>query len=441
MEFRYLKSCFLLSAGLLLLSGCQENEPVFEEGNLSFDIHVESVEANDVTVSVQHNGTDDVTFYAFCYKDFSMGETAAIDSKVDELRASGEAPSSFLLKGKELPVTCSGLQSSTRYRFVVFGLDDQFNVYGNPASVYFDTVKGAVIYEENPDWRVSYQGKQATTDYTAYGDVVQVTVSSSENGYFAMAVPYAEYQEKGIQACVEEAVAEKEAMFSQWEEEGYIVNRADYVYYTTAGFIIDMEDDTEYVGIAAGVDENFEPTGLYAVSPSFVPDEAEYSQDFGKWLGEWTISGPSNISPSQTVSYDITIDYFIPDQMFSISGYQSDTGVDMPSFNAGFDPSSGCLVFISSYVQDMYIDNMFSQLYFYGTRTDSGQLTYMGGNYSIANAVLTGDGSATVLALSISQSGGGTFTPTEMQFMAQTSSSWMNFGAVPQFPLTMTKKN
>ena len=138
--------------------------------------------------------------------------------------------------------------------------------------MYFNTVEGVVLYEENPDWIVSYQGKQTASDNSGYGDVIQVTLYNTENSFFAFTVPLADYEAKGIAACIEEAIAEKEESFAQWEEEGYIVDRSDYIYNSTAAFILETGDEGEYVGIAAGVDENFKATGLYAVSAPFTPE-------------------------------------------------------------------------------------------------------------------------------------------------------------------------
>ena len=200
MKFIYRETALaVLVAGAMFFTGCQEeNSAVADRDSLSFDVRIETVGANDVTAAVAHNGTEDITYYAFCYRDFTMGETAAIENAVAALKESGAAPSEVLTSGSSASVKCTGLQSSTTYRLVVCGLDEDYNVYGTPTSVYFDTIEGTVIYELNPDWIVTYQGKQAATDNSGYGDAIQVTTYGTEDGYFAVVVPAADYEAKGI---------------------------------------------------------------------------------------------------------------------------------------------------------------------------------------------------------------------------------------------------
>lgn len=444
MKGKYSSALVYVAAASLALAGCQEPAPeAFDRDSLSFSLEVQSTGANDVTVSVRHNGDSDLTYYGFCYRDFTLGETAAVEKTVADLKSSGTDISSVLTSGTETAITCTGLQSSSKYRFVVFGIDSDYNLYGTPASVYFDTPEGAVIYEENPDWKVTYEGKMASSDNAAFGDVIQVVVANGDNGYFARAIPKSRLDSEGIGACIEEAVAGQEEIFRMWEEEGYTVDRSDYVYYTTAGFLMDTDESEEYVGVAIGVDEEFRATGLYALSEPFIPEEVEYSTAYGKWLGEWTLSGTYTGTDGRqhTVSYDVSIDYLIPDQSYVLSGYQSDASNVMPDLTVRFDSATGALVFAGTFVEEAYVDNMFSQIYFYGTRTENQNLSYIESENPIANAAMESDSRAMVYALSQTQSDGTQFTPTEMQFLARTTSGWMTFSnPVPQFPFSMEKK-
>ena len=188
---------------------------------------------------------------------------------------------------------------------------------------------------------------------------------------------------------LKEAIAEKEESFAQWEEEGYIVDRSDYIYNSTAAFILETGDEGEYVGIAAGVDENFKATGLYAVSAPFTPEPVEYSDAYGRWLGEWTISGyyEDENGIDRPVSYDITIDYLVPNEAFLISGYQVGyDGVQLPGVQATFSAESGNIVFMSSFAGEQYVGNNYYSIYFYATRTAGVSLEYLSGNYTIATA-------------------------------------------------------
>lgn len=444
-KFFSLATVYIAAACSLVMAGCQEQDPdIFDRDSLSFSISIESVGANDVTVDVKHNGDMDVTYYAFCYRDFTLGESAAVREKVQELQSLGEDISALLTSGTETTVVCSGLQSSAKYRFVVFGLDSGFNVYGTPASLYFDTVEGEVIYEENPDWTVTYEGKMASSDNAAYGDVIQVITTDSRNGYFASAFPKSRLDADGVKACIEDAVAVQEAIFQAWEDEGYTVDRSDYVYRTTAGYLFDLDEDTEYVGVAIGVDDDFIPTGLYALSDPFYPDETEYSTAYGAWLGDWTMSGTyTDVSGRvRTVEYDVTIDCLVPDVSFTVSGYQYDGVNEMPDITAGFDSQTGCLVFSGAFVEEAYMDNVLSRIYFYGTRTEGNNLSYLESEGPVANAAMDSASSATVYAVSQTQADGTQFIPTEMQFLARTISGWMTFASpAPQFPFTMEKNN
>lgn len=449
MKFIYRETALaLLAAGAVLFTGCQEeNSAVTDRDRLMFDVRIESVGANDVSAAVVHNGTEDVTYYAFCYREMNYGETFAIENAVAGLKESGTALSEVLTSGSASTVKCTGLQSSTLYRLVVCGLDEDYNVYGTPASVYFTTLEGSVIYEPYPDWIVTYQGKQAATDNSGYGDAIQVTTYGSEQGYFATVVSAADYQAKGIAGCAEAAIAEKEAYFAEMEEAGWEINRSEYVYYTTAAYILETGDAGDYVGLAIGVDENFKPTGLYAVSDPFEPDPIEYSVAYGRWLGEWTISGTyrDGNDEKQPISYDITIDYLVPNQTYTISGYQGFEDIALPNVVASFDAATGGMTFTSSFVQDLYVGQDVYSLYFYATKSTANQLKYLAGEgQTIATATMDRDQRSAIVEVNqgLMEEGSVPFNATEMQFMAQVNGgSWTAFSQVPQFPFTITKKN
>lgn len=437
-----------LAFAAVLLSGCSDGGPEYaDKENLSFGIELISVGANEVTAQIRHNGTEDVTYYAFCYNDFHQGETLAVEKAVAAVKESGTDISTLLSRGSDTEVTCSGLQSGTLYRLVVVGLDEQYNIYGTPASVFFDTIKGAVIYEPNPDWIVSYLGKQAASDNSGYGDVVQVITYETTDGFFAIAVPLSEYEEKGIEGCITDAVAEKEAEFARLEDQGYLVDRSDYVYYNATAFILDMEEGVEYVGIAAGVDDNFEPTGLYAVSAPFSTEVVEYSEAYGKWLGTWTISGyyedGNGLHP---IEYDINIDYLVPDETYLIDGYQPETAISLPFVQAGFDATTGGLVFTSSYAGDRYDSNgTYYTIYFFATRSQQNNVSFLNTqtSYTIATASMTGNTAVVRANENLTESGGTPFNATEMQFVAFRNANPNDpalFTYVPRFPFNMEKK-
>ena len=100
MKIKYRETALAaLAAGAVLLAGCQEEAAVADRDSLTFDVRIETVGANDVTALVSHNGTEDVTYYAFCYRDFTQGEPMAIKNAVAALKESGAAPSEVLTSG------------------------------------------------------------------------------------------------------------------------------------------------------------------------------------------------------------------------------------------------------------------------------------------------------------------------------------------------------
>ena len=303
--------------------------------DIKFTLTVSEVESDQAKVKVEHDGARTDTWYGFVTTESDIEQ--AIDDEVAALVASGKVS---LQKSTSKTVTVRGLEPETAYTYVVFGLSDQGQVYGEPVSVDFTTAKAPVViegYQVNPAWNVTYVG-QYEEQGQVYDNVVAVE-STDENTYFVTAWPKALYDEMGIEYIAEtecaawlEYLAGTKYTFADLLYSGSILTQVD----------IDTQYGTEWYAIVIGADTEGNPTGLYAMSELITIVEEDMTEGYASWLGTWTVTGTNG------VAWDVTFSKGIANQTYKLSGWEGPESEGLDITVTWFEEDAMWVVFAHS---------------------------------------------------------------------------------------------
>lgn len=292
-----------------------KDEVVELNQNLEFTLEVTTLEADNAKVSVSNNGTTADTWYGFVTSEVSKTEASLIEAEVATLTAGG-GKITGLKKQTSTTLTVRGLEPDTDYKYIVFGLSENGEVYGKSKSVSFKTLKGEVEYTVNPAWTVTYIGDYVEQGY-AYSNVVAVE-STDNNTYFTTAWPKDIFVENGIKTIVEEELAAWAEYLPElnatWKD--LLANSS-----SMSTVNIDTRYGSEWYVIAIGADLEGNPTGLYAMSELVTIEEEDMTEGYASWLGDWTFTGANNIS------FDVTFSKNKANQSYYMTGWEDLTDI------------------------------------------------------------------------------------------------------------------
>ena len=140
---------FLTGLGLVLsvfiMAGCNEevrkpDSPGFS--GIQFSVASESETSEGARIVITHDGNDRCSYYGFATKDVSADVSSLVNREARRLAESGTEWKAQLKQGAKRVLTLTGLSSGTDYRYIVFGMNEDGTVYGEPGSCRFTTVKG-----------------------------------------------------------------------------------------------------------------------------------------------------------------------------------------------------------------------------------------------------------------------------------------------------------
>lgn len=407
-----------------------EPEPEVElNQNLEFTLEVTTVEAELAKIKVNHNGEAKDTWYGFYTTDVEGDDLSLISEEVDALLEDGKVTG--LKKQKSTTVTLRGLEPATDYKYIAFGLSDEGELYGSPASVTFTTLKGEVQFKENSAWTVTYSGP-GKINGTDYDHTVTVT-STDSNPYFITAVSKADFETLGIAAIAEDNLAYlKEYLAYFNENQGTNYTLSDILFQGTGTDALMLEAGIDWIALAVGVGTDGELNGLYAKSAVITVEEEEPTEAYSSWIGTWTWTGANG------VAWDITFEKGINNVHYRMSGWE---GAE----------AEGLYVKVDWMAEDelwaIYTQSLGT--YNFGSAGD-GEILFVGSDAegyfypSIGLPICVGgfaeDGSRVVYGYT-EETEEGLFGFSLMHFIAQIGTQWYgitNTSEWPTFPITIT---
>ena len=267
----------------------QPETPQINE-NIKFTIELTEVTENTAKFKVKHDGAKTDTWHYVATTESDI--EAAIEAEV----AAKKNPQSSQSK----TVTVRGLQPETQYTFVVFGLTKEGVVYGTPVTAEFKTAAEPLEgFQVNPAWTVTYIGA-GEVDGKSYEHVISVN-STDSNTYLTSVVSKSDYDTYGIEAIAESEIAywtDYVNQFNQANGTNYDLSALLYTGSVEEGWTL---EGGEYVALAIGATAAG-ATGYYAASEPFAVVEAEMSEGYAAWIGDWTITGANGLTQQVTFS-------------------------------------------------------------------------------------------------------------------------------------------
>ncbi len=416
------------------------------KGEVTFTVSVSGITETTANATVTSTGDNTDTWYCFATTDLTSPLAQVVSNEVERL---GSSVSSVLRDGNDM-VQLSGLTAGTSYRAVVTGLKSDGTTYGTPVSASFRTSSPEVSYTENPNWTVTYAGKGTTEDGPA--DMIDVTVTAGNDSYMPGVISVADFNEVGIEYYVETMVEEYQAMIDLYTQMGYPITWADLLYTQSEQDIPFnvLDSSTQWYAIVFGVDNSGNPTGLYAMSDAFTPEELEASDEYNKWIGTWNVTGSDNLTNT------IEVSALSPDMSYEVRGWQlGDYSDNWPAITAQFNSADGSMSFLSGEYGGYETGGQYGTgiLGCFGVievMTAEGLVNSIvtGDPYPMLTATLSNDNSATAVGETIAIDDG---TPTgtsydivTMEYSVLLTGDWDGYvlgfnGDTPRFPLTMSK--
>ncbi len=147
-----LRGLLLVSALAAVMAGCTKEDDLSSVSKemTVFEVTSEFPTQKGATMNITHNGPADCR-YAGCAFEYGTSIDEAIAGKIEELRSdlAEDAMLAFddvTFSGNSSTDVVTGLLPNRKYSYVVFGLDEDFSVYGTRDTCVFTTQTGAAPF-------------------------------------------------------------------------------------------------------------------------------------------------------------------------------------------------------------------------------------------------------------------------------------------------------
>ena len=347
MKIRTLSSFIIISTVLALLTGC--GEKMQDPSNLKGGTHdleftvLDTIEVsyNSATIRVQHNGTSNDSWYGFVTDQVGSREFTLIAEEIKKITKNGKP--SGLSKVTNRRVELTGLKANKRYKYIVFAITADGDLYGTTKSIQFTTDESAFLMTQLEDdekaWTVIYEGRNSSTNTENYSVVFNKTgAARCHIGFIPKYLVDYYNNDQDIQAEIQEygglrlQIGEDVFLFSVMD---YLVWEELYEYW---GYYDEddafFEEDTfkesytfdlrsrqqsgEYYGVAIGFTDQGTPTFTYTVDEIVIEKETA-SDAYNNWIGTW------NVSSANGLNYTLTFEENDPNFSFFVYGWECGT--------------------------------------------------------------------------------------------------------------------
>lgn len=445
--FGYAAAMSLLAFGF---ASCKPDNGGKEPGTgpaatVRFSVEVTEVTETSAKAEVTVRGDETATWYAFVTEDLDTDADDLITSAVGEL-----SDIESVLKTGNGEVEFTDLTSGTDYRVIVTGLAADGTVSGRAADEEFSTSRDPNAWSVNPDWSVEYidRGLFEVQGGTMYGDRINVTVAEDNLDYYYLTAVSADdfsgLYNNDVATLANAIIEELNALIEE--------NNATYpdqpvsildLLNTGSGSLImsPLDDEPNYLFMIGIQPDGLlgEGLGLYAQSAEFTPAVEESSDGYKKWLGEWTLSGTglkyNQETGEQTVGMCtdvVTIVESIPNYEYAVYGWQQGLmgfygDSDAIGFVARYNAATESLSFHTSSDLGTVETNYGPGVVEFSGYCDGTSFGYpgedisIGGEYDIAIATMSPEGTVSVEPQIIPLMGGQSVELTGMQYYATVS--------------------
>ena len=323
----------------VILCSCEKAEegdrlPDGIKSDLNFHtLEIVDVSYNSATISVKHDGTHNDTWYGFVSDKIGTNDALLIIDKITELTKNGAIKN--LNKRSSARIEVTDLQAAKKYKYIVFAITPDGQIYGTSRSITFDTKESSFLLSQCDDWTISYEGRDADTNSENYsvifnkknnqrchlGFIAKWRVESLEQANLDIIEEYGglpvTFEELGM--CL---FTPLEYLIYQELETYWKIYYNDMSYYdietlSDSGVynIGYRQESGEYYACAIGfeIDDDGMPAATFTYSVGEVNiEQEEPTAEYEKWLGKWQITGANNISYNLRIeSYDPNFGYLV----------------------------------------------------------------------------------------------------------------------------------
>ena len=342
-----MKQIKLIFAMIIAISftGCEPEAPASKKDIIEFNVRYSEVSYNYAIVNVKHNGPEDLTWYGFVTDNVSEKNYNLYTQKRRELLKEGKIVG--LKKETDRNILLENLKENTKYKYVVFGIKENGDIYNNVSigSIEFETGLNAYQLQETSDWTISYLGRNE--DQTK--DIIEVKANKGgrfgwqyiskesidewnkeyKNGYELWEEDIYMATLNGVQMYTLQEIA----TIQYYMAKGYKLTDLTYIYEQDKPFEIDRLASGDYYFVAYGFNGDGSHTRTYSVQEIHIEEE-EATEAYNKWLGSYSVSGLVDVTNEdgevepETRTYNLLIEKYDNNFMYRVHGWECGADVE-----------------------------------------------------------------------------------------------------------------
>ena len=464
-----------------VLTGCVEEETKPKDEIVNITVRYSEISYDYAIINVKHDGPENITWYGFLTEDVTTQEFTLINKEWMNLLSSGKAIE--VRREKERNILLENLKEDTSYKYIVFGLTADGEMYDNVGlgSIKFTTSKNVYVLTQTNDWEITHLGRNEEKTKEL------IEIKSKKGGRFAW-----QYIAK---ESIEEFEKENPDGFELWVDDiymatvngielyalqqistiqyyiynGYSIADLTYVYEEGKPFEIDRLLSGDYYIIAYGFQGDGNHTQTYSIQEITIEEETALPE-YEKWLGSYTFTGECLVTQDngdevlETRTYNILIEKYDNNYMYRVHGWEcgDDVKYDWEEDIMQLDKSEGQFLAFPAYFNNgklevrespmTYItfdgaNSLILGIYGYAYNPDYKQeIPVILDGTPMASAAPIADGETTTVlnGLDATYTSGSQkmdWTYTKMGYIAwsEYDGSWQTINPAMNFPITITK--
>lgn len=324
--------------------------------SFAFSLKVTEIGADYAKISVKHDGPEEATWYGFVAED-KKSTNDLIMEKYTEFMTTGTVKG--LKTSKNRTVTVDGLESDTKYKYIVFAITEDAKLYQNVESkaVTFTTGVNPYVLTQTDEWAITRLSERL--------DNMEVISIESKNESPLYVWDYVSKE------WVDNFNKTYPNGFDVQEEEGgpvlatldafqlyiiqqiatiqyYVISAGDPITNYTYAYDSAVPENNvyqmprissgEYYFLAFGFNHDGSHTQTYSVSDVVVIEEEASTPEYEAWIGNYTFSGKGfwifeddaevgmKYGDEKDITYNITIEHLDNNFMYLIKGWECGEG-------------------------------------------------------------------------------------------------------------------
>lgn len=335
----------------------QENNGADVNANFDFTLRVTEIGSDYAKVNIQHNGPEDATWYGFLTEDTKKTDISLISEKYSELLKKGEI--SGLRNTKNRTITLDDLESTTEYKYVVFAISEDLQLYSNvdPESVTFTTVANPYVMTQTEEWAVSRSDERLDNQEV-------ISIESTSSSLYVWDYVTKEFVDNFNQMYPNglDIIIEDQYMATLNAFETYIINQISSIQY----WVIEQNESIrnytyeydaanaennvytmprlasgQYYLLAFGMNSDGSHTQTYSVSDLVTIEEEASTPEYEAWFGTYEFAGKAvwifeddeekgmKTGDEEDMRYNITIEQLDNNFLYLIKGWECGPDVNM----------------------------------------------------------------------------------------------------------------